>query len=217
MPCGTTYPPTCLATASSGHFLFILALGQWESMNNHETTPIWMMKPLAQMAWAVGTCHLSGIAMPFAKADHFRPSSVWLYVGKTMTHQRIQVSMMKPLAWMALEVGTCYLTGTSMPCGTTYPPTCLATASSGHCLFILALGQWESMNDHKTTPTTDDGNRWIMALIYSRNANTSSEVCHVMNQTTPAFIMHRFVVKYSMRITNISDTWYGLLCLFFLT
>jgi hypothetical protein len=69
-------PPTCLATASSGHCLFILALGQWESMNNHETTPIWMMKPLAQMAWAVGTCHLSGIAMPFAKADHFRPSSV---------------------------------------------------------------------------------------------------------------------------------------------
>ena len=39
------------------------------------------------------------------------------------------------------------------------PPTCWATASSGHCLFILALGQWESMNDHKTTPTTDDGNR----------------------------------------------------------
>ena len=31
---------------------------------------IWMMKPLAQMAWAVGTCHLSGITMPFAKADH---------------------------------------------------------------------------------------------------------------------------------------------------
>ena len=123
--------------------------------------------------------------------------------------------MMKPLAWMALEVGTCYLTGTSMPWGTTYPPTCWATANSGHCLFILALGQWESMNDHKTTPTTDDGNRWIMALIYSRNANTSSEVCHVMNQTTPAFIMHRFVVKYSMRMTNISDTWYGLLCLFF--
>jgi len=53
--------------------LFILALGQWESMNNHETTPIWMMKPLAQMAWAVRTCHLNGITIPFAKADHFRP------------------------------------------------------------------------------------------------------------------------------------------------
>ena len=203
----------------------------WETMTPQRIR-IWMMKPLAQMAWAVGTCHLNGIAMPFAKADHFRPCSVWLSVGKTMTHQRIQVSMMNPLAWMALEVGTCHLTGTSMPWGTTYPPTCWATASSGHCLFILALGQWESMNDHKTTPTTDDGNRWIMALVYSRNAKTSSEVCHLMNQTTTAstryafcfqvmstvlVIVHRSVVKHNMRITNISDTWYGLLYLFFLT
>ncbi len=132
---------------------------------------------------------------------------------------------------MAWEVGTCHLSGTAVPWGTTYyPPICWATASSGHCLFILALGQWESMNDHKTTPTTDDGNRWIMALVYSRNAKTSLEVCHVMNQTTPAstrytfcfpvmstvlVIMHPCVVKHSMLITNISDTWYGLLCLFF--
>ena len=34
---------------------------------------IWMIKPLTQMAWPVGTCHLSGITIPFAKADHFRP------------------------------------------------------------------------------------------------------------------------------------------------
>ena len=60
---------------------------------------IWMMKPLGQMAWAVGTCHFSGITIPFAKADHFRSCSVWRSVGKTMmTHQRIQVSMMKPFA-----------------------------------------------------------------------------------------------------------------------
>ena len=143
---------------------------------------------------------------------------VWLSVGKTMTRQRIPSiddetlclngmgSRVMPFEWNSSALRH-YIP----------PPTCWATESSGHCLFILALGQWESMNDHKTTPTTDDGNRWIMALIYSRNANTSSEVCHVMNQTTPAFIMHRFVVKYSMRITNISDTWYGLLCLFFLT
>ena len=71
------------------------ALSAWLS----QSIRIWMVKFLAQMAWAVGTtCHLSGIAMPFAKADHFRPCSVWLSVGKTMTHQRIQVSMMKPLA-----------------------------------------------------------------------------------------------------------------------
>ena len=37
---------------------------------------IWMMKPLTQMAWPVGTYHLNGITIPFAKADHFRPSSV---------------------------------------------------------------------------------------------------------------------------------------------
>ena len=76
---------------------------------------IWMMKPLAQMAWAVGTCHLSGITIPFAKADHFRPCSVWSSVGETMNPQRIRIWMMKPLAQMAWAVGTCCLSGIAMP------------------------------------------------------------------------------------------------------